>query len=165
MNKEDMKDVGMYIGNEYDVLGNATKVHTKQSQLNEDATLANLDVKFTPLAEWVSRNIHTLHIIESYLRIEEDEVKRFNYVDYGCKDWGKIRRVLKTPTRANFEKIKKLIMSHVQARLIVSRSVKGAPLKAFLTYNRDTRERDLGMEEKRSVMDRLLNKKQEEDIV
>ena len=69
------------IADQYEVLTNAVKVHTTGTQLNEDATLANLNVKFTPLAEWVSRNVHMIGIIESYMQVNKTMIKRSNYID------------------------------------------------------------------------------------
>lgn len=147
------------INNNFEVLTGSTKVHTKGTDLNEDATLSDLSVSFSRLAEWVASNIHIIGILRSYMKSDSNFVRRSNYLN----EWGK-KITYKTPTKRSFEQVKRLLLNHVQARLILSRSNKGAPLKAFLTYGRDVTNAQLGVEEKRTLKDRLLGKKEEQGI-
>jgi len=155
--KDVIEEFPTEISSGFEVLSSAVRVHDRKHLLDEDTTLANLSAKFPPLAEWVSRNVHTLGILKEFMKVD------INITEYSneLKTWG-TEKVHKKPFNKEFRRIENLMMNHVKARLITSRAIKGAPLKSFLTYGRDVTDKPL-VEEKQSTRDRLLGRPPEEE--
>jgi hypothetical protein len=161
MGDQHLKDIHkeIEISDNYEILTNAVKVHTKDTDLNEDTTLANLDVSFSKFAQWIAENIHTLGILKSYMKYDYNFIKRSNVIS----TWGE-KEEFETPTNKSYGRVKKLLMNHVQARLILSRSNKGRPLKAFLEYGQERIENN-DSENKPSIKNRLMGQKQTENTL
>ncbi len=145
--------------NPLELMTQAIKVHTFEGELNEDATLSDLSAKVPPIGNFTVEQIVCINLINSYLRVGRDFIIYSNVLG---EKWGKEIKI-KNPNERHFLEAKKLLMNRVNSLLILSRSVKGSPLKAFLTYGRDLSNKDLGMSEKRSFMDKMLGKKQKEE--
>lgn len=152
----DMNKNDELLTNPLDLMSSSIKVYTKETELNEDATLANLSQEFTKMAKYVVGQLEVVSILSSYMKVNRIIIKYDNVWAKG--KWGKEIKYV-NPEKANFEEAKALLMNRVNSMMIVSRSVKGSPLKAFLTYGRDTMNNELGMESKQGFKDKLLGKK------
>lgn len=137
-----------------EVYAKAIKVHTKETNLNEDATLAKLDAEMPKLARYVTEQTMLINIIKTFLKSDVNILRRSNEL----KNWGKLIEYVK-PEQVEYEACKTLLNNKVHSVLILSRSVKGMPLKSFLTYGREAPQR---LEEhKRSMLDKALGRNKE----
>lgn len=137
-----------------EVYAKAIKVNTKNIDLNEDATLAKLDAEMPKLAKYVTEQMMLITIIKTFLKSNVNIVKHSNLIE----NWGKEIKYI-TPENNEFEECKGLLMNKVNSVLILSRSTKGAPLKSFLTYGRESPQK---LEEhKRSLLDKALGRNNE----
>lgn len=141
-----------------ELMGIATKVHTKNLELNEDATLSDLSQKFPKLADYTIKTIEIISVLGSFLRKDDTIIRYSNFIEH----WGKPIEY-RNPEKKHFEEIKALLMARVNSTLILSRSCRGSPLKAFLTYGRDVGDKQLGIDQKQGIISKILGKKQVQD--
>lgn len=157
--EEDIDEEEGLIGDALDLMTKAVKVHSKDIDLNEDATLSNLDSQLSKYAKYVMEQVAIVGVLRSFFKESENVVRYSNVLS----EWGK-KIVYDKPEEKHFEKSKRILMNKVHSVLLLSRSVKGRPLRAFLTYGKPTE----GSEEDKNkgVLARLLGRKSksEEEI-
>ncbi len=157
------EESGNYLDNPLDLMTQAIKVHSKDGELNEDATLCDLSQTLPAMGKYISEQIVCINLVHSYLYVGRNIVKKTNKLEKGGN--GFKEEEIDNPNKKYFEDIKRIMMNRSNSLLILSRSVKGSPLKAFLTYGRETTKKELGMEEKRGFVDKLFGRKKEEETI
>lgn len=146
---------------EQDVLLKATKVHTQGINLNEDAVLSSLDQEFPKQSKYVIDQMNWLNVLRSFLKVDKEIIYYDNTWDVENNCWKfKDPVVVNSPELNIFNECKLLVMSKSNSMMILSRSTKGSVLKSYLSYNRGIDEKQLGMEKKLSLRDKLMGKKE-----
>lgn len=146
------------MNDQLDLLAKAIKVHTTEIDLNEDSTLADLNVEFTRMAKYIIEQMEIIGILKDFLKTNKKIIKYSNSME----EWGK-EITYENPEERHYKEAKEILINRVHSMLILSRSVKGKPLKSFLTYGRDVSNKELGIDEKRSMMDKILGKNKPKD--
>lgn len=146
------------MGDPLDLMTKAIKVHTKGIDLNEDTTLSNLDSELSRKAKYVMEQVAIAGILRSFFKQDCIIIRYSNKMD----EWGTTIEY-KDPERKHFEKSKDILLNKVYSLQLLSRGVKGRPLKAFLTYGKGNE--GLEEKEKMGLIDKMMgkNKKKEED--
>lgn len=156
IDEKDIPERDELVGDPLDLMTKAIKVHTEGIDLNEDVTLSNLDNQLSRYAKYVMEQVSIIGVLRGFLKSDVKIIKYSNYL----KEWGKPSEVL-NPEKKHFSKCRNILLNKVNSILLLSRSVKGQPLKAFLTYGKQIPEKD---EEKLGILARLTGKtKKRED--
>lgn len=146
------------VGDPLDLMTKAIKVHSRDIDLNEDTTLSNLDSQLSRYAKYVMEQVSIIGVLRGFFKTDRNIIRYSNELD----NWGGEVKY-ENPENAHFNKSKQILMNKVNSILLLSRSVKGRPLKAFLTYGRPKEEAE--EKEKGGVISRMLGreKKKEEE--
>jgi hypothetical protein len=139
-----------------DLMTKAIKVHSENIDLNEDATLSNLDSQLSRYAKYVMEQVAIVGILATFFRTDCKIVRYSNKLD----NWGKEVEYL-NPENNHFRKSKQILMNKVHSVLLLSRSVKGRPLRAFLEYGKPTGTNP--EKEKLGLIDRVMGRKDKKE--
>lgn len=154
--QEDLEEKDSLIGDPLDLMTKAIRVHTRGIDLNEDATLSNLDSQLSRYAKYVMEQVAIVGILRSFFKTRCNIIRYSNRMD----SWGKEIKY-PNPEDTHFLKSKRILMNKVHSVLLLSRSVKGRPLRAFLTYGKTDEKPE--EKDKVGIISRVLGKEKKED--
>ena len=135
----------------YDLTLQALEVHSENSELNPDFTLA--DLSKNPLenniSKFVIEQLKLIRNMEDFLLVEDEPV----YSEEGIiTEWKNSDKLTKIVSR-----VKKLLLSEVESMLTLTRSVDGQVLKAVLEFAKSQNQIDSEEEQRMESNKHPLN--------
>lgn len=124
------------LGDVYDVYGMVSRVHSQQTSMTRDYTLAQYtsEVINAKFPKFVREQRKTLRVVKSFMLVSEERLaKRYNE-KYAKKCIKVLQKI--------YDDIEELLLGEIDEMVIISRAGKGEVTKAMLLHSRTKEERE-----------------------